>query len=138
MQEYLRAGGYQRQVMTARKGDVIMVNPYCIHASLARTAGAGPGLSIGFSSRWLGDDVRWHGSVYHEVEASTHARPLVDGEPPPDEQFPVIWDRDRGQVCEQSGRFTTHVTLKPRKGYHTLAGTSPPGDGPGRVDSGRS
>jgi hypothetical protein len=115
MQDYLRAGGYERKVHVARQGDVIMVNPYCIHGSLPQLAGRGEPLRIGFSSRWFGDDVRWHGNLYHEVEASTHPRPLSDGEAPPDELFPVIWDRDAGQVYERSGRFTTHITLEPKR-----------------------
>jgi hypothetical protein len=53
--------------------------------------------------------------VYHEVEASTHPYPLADGAEPPDELFPVVWDRESGSVAERSGRFTTHITLEPRK-----------------------
>lgn len=113
---YLAEGGYERKVHVARKGDAIMVHPYCIHGSLGQAAGVGPGLRIGFSSRWFGDDVRWCGTVYHEVEASTHPYPLADGAEPPADLFPVVWDRELGSVAERTGRFTTHITLEPRKG----------------------
>jgi hypothetical protein len=118
---YLEAGGFERKVWPARKGDVIMVHPYTIHGSLPRVAGAGGGERIGFSSRWLGDDVRWRGTVYHEVEASTHPYELPYDSPPPDDLFPVIWTRDKGNVHAETGRFTTHITLEPRKGYHQIA-----------------
>jgi hypothetical protein len=117
--DYLAEGGYEKRIHVARKGDVVMVNPYTIHASLHQPADGQARLRIGFSSRWLGDDVTWQGSLYHEIEASTHPRPLTPGEAPPDDWFPVVWDRELGPVAEQTGRFTTHVTLEPRKGYHT-------------------
>ncbi len=76
----------------------------------------GPGLRIGFSSRWFGDDVLWHGTGYHEAEASTHPDALADGAEPPEDLFPVVWDRELGSVAERTGTFTPHITLEPRKG----------------------
>ncbi len=92
-----------------------MVHPCCIHGSLGQAEGVGPGLRIGFSSRWFGDDVRWRGTVCHDVEASTHPYPLADGAEPPDALFPAAWDHETGSVAERSGRFTSHITLEPRK-----------------------
>ena len=66
----------------------------------------------------LGDDVRWVPSVYCEVEASSHPYEIPEGAAPPDELFPVVWDAEQGQVARNTGKFTTHITLEPRKGYH--------------------
>ena len=117
IEAHVRDGGFERKVFPARKGDVIILNPYTIHASLPRLPGT-PGMRIGFSTRWLGDDVRWVPSVYCEVEASSHPVVIPDGAAPPDDLFPVVWDRSRGYVAKESGQFTTHITLEPRKGYH--------------------
>lgn len=96
------------------------MHPHCIHASLCQKEESGPGLRIGFLSRWLGDDVRWLGSVYHDVEASTHPYPLSEGEAPPDSLFPVVWDCDLGSVAERTGRFTTYIALEPHKDSTSL------------------
>jgi ectoine hydroxylase-related dioxygenase (phytanoyl-CoA dioxygenase family) len=117
IEDYVTRGGFQRKVFPAMLGDVIILNPYTIHASLPRAAGMG-GMRIGFSSRWLGDDVRWVPSVYCEVEASSHPYEIPEGAAPPDELFPVVWDAEQGQVARNTGKFTTHITLEPRKGYH--------------------
>jgi len=117
---WLEAGGYERKVWPAKKGDVIMVNPYTVHGSLARAGG--PGVRIGFSSRWLGDDVRWRGDLYNEVEESCHDPRLAYGSEPEDSMFPVLWTRAQGNIARTSGKFTTHVTLEPRKDRHNIVG----------------
>jgi hypothetical protein len=119
---WLADGGYERKVWTAKKGDVIMVNPYTIHGSLPRAGG--PGVRIGFSSRWLGDDVRWKGDLYNEVEESCHEPRLGFGSAPEDEVFPVLWTKSEGNIAFKHGRFTTHITLEPRKGVHNLVGST--------------
>jgi ectoine hydroxylase-related dioxygenase (phytanoyl-CoA dioxygenase family) len=116
--EYLDRGGFERRIYTAQRGDVIVLNPYTIHGSLPRTAGP-KGMRIGFSTRWLGDDVRWQPSVYCEVEASSHPRELEAGVAPPADLFPVVWDAEEGHVARRTGRFTTHITLEPKKGFHS-------------------
>jgi ectoine hydroxylase-related dioxygenase (phytanoyl-CoA dioxygenase family) len=115
---YLERGGFERRVFPARKGDVIMLNPYTIHGSLARTAGP-KGMRIGFSTRWFGDDVRWQPSVYCAVEASSHPREIPAGDAPPSDLFPIVWDAEEGNVARRTGLFTTHITLEPKKGFHS-------------------
>ena len=115
--DYLERGAFERKVFPAQQGDVIVLNPYTIHGSLPRAPGTS-GMRIGFSTRWLGDDVRWIPSVYCEVEASSHPTVIPEGAKPPEDLFPVVWDRDRGAVARQTGKFTSHITLEPRKGYH--------------------
>lgn len=117
---HLEKHGYERKVWPCRKGDVLMVHPFCIHGSLARPPGA-RGMRIGFSSRWLGDDVTWSPTLYNEVEAQTHDASSVVGAAPNDAMFPVVWRRGEGTVARTSGAFTSHITLEPRKGYHTTA-----------------
>ena len=112
--EYIEEHGYELKSWPVKKGDVIMVNPYALHASHNRTGGAG--LRIGHSSRWLGDDVTWQGSLYNELEASTHEPALEIGSKPSDEQFPVVWKRGEGNLARKTGKFTTHITLEPKKG----------------------
>jgi len=117
IEDYITRGAFERKVFPAAKGDVIVLNPYTIHASLPRAAGM-RGMRIGFSSRWLGDDVRWVPSVYCEVEASSHPYEIAEGGAPPQDLFPVVWDAALGHVARDTGKFTTHITLEPRKGYH--------------------
>lgn len=117
IEDYLQRGGFEKKVFPAEKGDVIILHPYTIHGSLAR-APRTPGMRIGFSTRWLGDDVRWMPSVYCEVEASSHPYAIPEAAPPPEDLFPVVWDSKKGYVARDSGEFTRHITLEPRKGYH--------------------
>ncbi len=123
--DYLAENGYELKPWETQKGDVIMVHPYTIHASLHRKGGAG--IRIAHSSRWLGDDVTWQGSIYNEMEASTHEPQLDVGSPPSEEQFPVVWRRGEGNVARKTGRFTTHITMEQKKGYNdtTDAGHMP-------------
>ncbi len=114
--DYLADNGYELKSWPVKKGDVLVVNPYTIHASHHRTGGAG--IRIAHSSRWLGDDVTWQGSIYNEMEASTHDPQLEVGSPPSDEQFPIVWRRNEGNLARKTGQFTTHITLEPKKGYH--------------------
>lgn len=119
---YLEKNGYELKTWPVEKGDVIMVNPYTIHASHHRRGGAG--IRIAHSSRWLGDDVTWQGSIYNEMEASTHEPKLESGSPPSEQQFPVIWKRGEGNLARRSGRFTTHITLEQKKGYYDTVDAS--------------
>ena len=88
---YVAEKGFERQVWLASRGDVIVVNPYTVHASLAREAGGA--LRIGFSSRWLGDGVVWKGDIYYEPEAARIGLDLPVGSPPPDDLYPIVWRR---------------------------------------------
>ena len=55
-----------------------------------------------------------HPATLAEVAALALNR-LDGGAEPPDALFPVVWDHETGSVAERSGRFTTHITLEPRK-----------------------
>ena len=112
IEAYIQEHGYELKAWSAKKGDLILICPYTIHGAMQRKSGAGT--RIGFSSRWIGDDVRWHGTIYNEVEASTHPRVLKDGELPPEEMMPVVWRRNEGNLARLDGRFTSHVTLEPK------------------------
>ena len=115
---FLDEHNFPTRVWTARKGDVVVVNPYCIHWSMPMLSSE---RRIGFSTRWIGDDVRWQPNIYHEVEASTHPATLDAGSPPPDDWFPKVWDAGEGFVARASGAFTKFVTVEPRPGYHKLS-----------------
>jgi hypothetical protein len=116
---YVAEGKFERRVLLAEKGDVIMLNPYTIHGSLDRKRE--DGRRIGFSSRWMGSDVRWRPTIYNEVEESCHIVRVPDGAPPPDEMFPVVWSRQEGNLALRTGRFTSHITLEPKSGERDKA-----------------
>lgn len=79
-------------VMTwpARRGDVIVLHPKTIHGSLPRNS-AQPGMRLGYSVRWLGDDVRWSPNALN-LAASFDSHPDMRRDaPPPESLFPVVW-----------------------------------------------
>ncbi len=112
---YIAGNHFEIKAWPVRKGDLLVVCPYTIHGALARKTSAGS--RIGFSSRWMGDDVRWRGTIYNEVEASTHPSELQAGQPPPDELFPVIYRQGEGNLARRNGEFTRHITLEPRSSH---------------------
>jgi ectoine hydroxylase-related dioxygenase (phytanoyl-CoA dioxygenase family) len=81
------------QTWPAKAGDVLLIHPKTIHASLPRRADY-PGRRIALTTRWLGDDVVWRPNPLTiripKLEATGKMR--VDA-PPPDDFFPVIWSR---------------------------------------------
>ena len=83
-----------KDVWPCKAGDVLLIHPKTIHASLPQQPTA-TGRRIALTVRWLGDDVRWAPNSLTiripKLEATGLMRP---GEPPPDDLFPVIWPRD--------------------------------------------
>lgn len=75
-------------------GDCLLIHPHTYHASAEPVRGSGE--RIGFTSRWLGDDVVWHPRPmtfsYPDDRRFTNIRP---GEPPPDDGFPIVWTADK-------------------------------------------
>ena len=114
--DFVREGGFELKLFPAKKGDVIVLNPYVVHASAPVTnEGA---FRMGFSSRFIGDDVRWTPSPYTSVEAETYPRPLKVGDSAPDEWFPLMWSKARGQVARDEGRFNPFISIAPKPGFH--------------------
>jgi len=78
----------------AARGDAIVLHPKTIHGSQPRRANQN-GRRLGFSVRWLGDDVVWLPTpLNYRAPFDTH--PLMKlGEAPPEALFPIAWRRDR-------------------------------------------
>lgn len=111
--DYIAQNDFPIVSFPAQKGDVIMVNPYLIHGSLPRKKGSG--MRAGFSSRWMGDDVRWLPTDYNKAEASMQEREIPYGAEPPTDLFPPIWSQKEGARAKKTGEFTSMITLEPTK-----------------------
>ena len=85
-----------KDIWPCRAGDVLLIHPKTIHASLPRTA-QDRGRRIALTTRWLGDDVRWApNSLSIRIPSLQASGMMRFGEPPPAELFPVIWPRSAG------------------------------------------
>ena len=85
-----------KDIWPCRAGDVLLIHPKTIHASLPRTA-QDRGRRIALTTRWLGDDVRWApNSLSIRIPSLEASGMMRFGEPPPAELFPVIWRRSAG------------------------------------------
>ena len=114
--DFVREGGYEMKLIPTKKGDVVVLNPYVVHASAPVTnEGA---FRMGFSTRWIGDDVRWTPSPYTSVEAETYPQPIPVGATAPDEWFPLMWSEKDGQVAKDQGRFNPFISIQPKPGFH--------------------
>jgi hypothetical protein len=51
------------------------------------------GIRIAFTTRWMGDDVVWAPTIYTRTNMVKAPERLKPGDPPPDDEFPVIWPR---------------------------------------------
>lgn len=82
------------RIWTTNAGDVLLIHPRTIHASLPRTAADG-GRRLAFTVRWIGNDVVWMPTpVTMTAPFDTH--PLMEvGKAPPEDIFPVVWHRER-------------------------------------------
>jgi ectoine hydroxylase-related dioxygenase (phytanoyl-CoA dioxygenase family) len=76
----------------AKAGDCLLIHPFTVHCSLPKTADA---MRIAFTTRWLGDDVRWDRTPYTRVNHIPNPDAIKPGDPPPVDQFPIIWPRQR-------------------------------------------
>ncbi|MEY4357599.1 MAG: hypothetical protein RL469_925 [Pseudomonadota bacterium] len=80
-----------KDVWPCAAGDVLLIHPKTIHASLPRKA-TNAGRRIALTTRWLGDDVRWAPNALTIKIPTLEATGLMrTGEPPPDELFPILW-----------------------------------------------
>lgn len=85
----------KRKVWPCAKGDILLIHPKTIHASLPRTANYA-GRRVALTTRWLGDDVIWQPNTLSISIPSIESTGLMRvGEPPPDELFPIVWSADR-------------------------------------------
>jgi ectoine hydroxylase-related dioxygenase (phytanoyl-CoA dioxygenase family) len=76
-----------------RAGDVLLIHPKTIHASLPQAEGYA-GRRIAFTTRWLGDDVVWAPNpLTIRIPSIEETGLMRAGAPPPDELFPILWRR---------------------------------------------
>lgn len=74
-----------------KAGDALIIHPYTLHASLTKESA--DGMRIGFSSRWMGEDVVWSPNAFSPIDHVKSRDRLKPGDAPPDDQFPVVWSR---------------------------------------------
>ena len=77
----------------AKAGDILLIHPKTIHASLPRAAGL-PGKRIAFTTRWIGSDVVWAPDALSASIPRLSENPaMVVGQAPSEELFPILWRR---------------------------------------------
>ncbi|NKB42689.1 MAG: hypothetical protein GKS03_00285 [Alphaproteobacteria bacterium] len=81
------------RVWEAKAGDMLVIHPKTIHASLPRTAGQN-GRRIGFSLRWIGSDIRYEINPTAKLSPFQDSALLKEGELIPEEVIPVTWRRN--------------------------------------------
>ncbi|MEM7569735.1 MAG: phytanoyl-CoA dioxygenase family protein [Pseudomonadota bacterium] len=93
LQERVNAPGAPIQSWPAKAGDVLVIHPKTIHGSAKRTS-TQPGRRLAFSSRWIGDDIRYQPTPLSLSLALKDggAEPVV-GAPLPEDSFPITWRR---------------------------------------------
>ncbi len=80
-------------VWEAQAGDILLIHPKTIHASLPRGRGV-PGKRIALTTRWIGSDVVWAPDAFSASIARLSDNPAMRvGEAPPESLFPVLWRR---------------------------------------------
>ncbi|MEO0411046.1 MAG: phytanoyl-CoA dioxygenase family protein [Pseudomonadota bacterium] len=81
------------QSWPVKAGDVLVIHPKTIHGSAKRT-GSNIARRLGFSSRWIGDDIRYAPNPLSLNLALKPggAEPVV-GQPLPEDSFPITWRR---------------------------------------------
>lgn len=90
--EKVHAKDADKRVWTTRAGDILLIHPRTIHASLPRTTEDG-GRRLAFTVRWIGSDVLWKPTPLTRLKPFDHHPLMQEGKPPPDELFPVVWRR---------------------------------------------
>lgn len=82
-----------KDVWPCAAGDILLIHPKTIHASLPRKA-SNTGRRIALTTRWLGDDVCWAPNALTIKIPSLESTGLMrTGAPPPDELFPIVWEK---------------------------------------------
>jgi len=80
-----------KDVWPCAAGDILLIHPKTIHASLPRKA-TNTGRRIALTTRWLGDDVRWAPNPLTIKIPTLESTGLMRIDtPPPDELFPIVW-----------------------------------------------
>jgi len=81
------------RIWEARAGDILLIHPKTIHASLPRAAGL-PGKRVAFTTRWIGSDVVWAPDALSASIPRLSDNPAMHiGQPPPESLFPIRWAR---------------------------------------------
>jgi hypothetical protein len=90
--ERVNAPGADIRVWPAKAGDMIVLHPKTIHASLPRTTQK-DGRRIGFSLRWIGSDIRYEHNPTARTPPFQGIDGIKEGEPIPHAILPVVWKR---------------------------------------------
>lgn len=80
------------QQWTAKRGDVLVIHPRTIHASLPRRSPV-EGRRLALTVRWIGSDVVWLPTPLTRLAPFDENPAMVEGEAPPEALFPVVWRR---------------------------------------------
>ncbi len=91
--ERVKAPDADIRVWEAKAGDMLIIHPKTIHASLPRTAGQ-DGRRVGFSLRWIGSDIRYEYNPTAKRSPFQEHPDIKEGEPLPESIIPVIWRRN--------------------------------------------
>ncbi len=85
----IEAEGAEWKTWPCKAGDALVIHPYTLHASHPKRSEGG--MRIGFSSRWMGDDVKWAPNDFSPTYHVKDRDILKEGDPPPENQYPVVW-----------------------------------------------
>lgn len=80
------------RVWEAKAGDMLVIHPKTIHASLPRKAGT-EGRRLGFSLRWLGSDIIYENNPTAKRSPFQDHPDIKEGHPIPEALYPVTWRR---------------------------------------------
>ena len=90
IEDRIREKGAEWHTWLCQAGDVLLIHPWTLHESLPHNNPKQ--MRIGFSTRWMGDDVVWTPNVFAPPELlATSPEAMNPGDPPPDEDYPIIW-----------------------------------------------
>ena len=90
--ERVKAKDADIRIWEVKAGDMLVIHPKTIHASLPRKAGV-EGRRLGFSLRWLGSDNRYEFNPTARTSPFQASNLLVEGGSIPDALFPATWKR---------------------------------------------
>lgn len=79
----------QKRIWPCNAGDAILIHPNTLHASMPRKARAGR--RIGYTTRWLGDDIRWAPNEYSTVDPRVPLERVVRGAKVEGDEFPFVY-----------------------------------------------
>jgi ectoine hydroxylase-related dioxygenase (phytanoyl-CoA dioxygenase family) len=115
MQSFLDEHDFEMKLMPAQRGDVVVLHPHVAHGSIPMQRA---GNRLAFSTRWLGDDARWHLNANTRREGDAAGVP-ADDSPPDDARFPVIWDERLGPrgASPEVERVHAFATAQPKFRY---------------------